>query len=169
MVGYCANRYHLWCPEEKKIILGRDIIFNESKYSFNEDFYKTTPADSQDKDTSAGEFTQNTKGNENSKRNENSSISEGSEVFESAVEEKVDQNENSSLSDDPQKTTNSRCSTRVKTRSKYLDDYIGIALNAEAFVDDAPEDNNDIKGREDKDKWYNAVQEEITSLLKNNT
>lgn len=26
LVGYCANGYRLWCPEDNKIILGHDIV-----------------------------------------------------------------------------------------------------------------------------------------------
>jgi hypothetical protein len=29
MVGYCSNEYRLWCPVEKKIIVGRDVKFYE--------------------------------------------------------------------------------------------------------------------------------------------
>jgi len=36
MVGYCVNGYRLWCPEENKILLGKDVIFNESKFNFDE-------------------------------------------------------------------------------------------------------------------------------------
>jgi len=40
LMGYCTNGYRLWCPESSKIILGRDVIFNESKFtSESEDFY----------------------------------------------------------------------------------------------------------------------------------
>jgi hypothetical protein len=31
-VGYCVNGYRLWCPDSRKIIQGRDVIFDESKF-----------------------------------------------------------------------------------------------------------------------------------------
>lgn len=36
MLGYCPNGYRLWCPEEKNIIAGRDVIFDESRFRFEE-------------------------------------------------------------------------------------------------------------------------------------
>lgn len=46
MVGYCANGYKLWYPEDNKIILGRDVIFTEFKFNFeNRDFYDSKPQD----------------------------------------------------------------------------------------------------------------------------
>lgn len=29
MTGYCPNGYRLWCPEDKRIILGKDVKFDE--------------------------------------------------------------------------------------------------------------------------------------------
>lgn len=37
MIGYCKNGYRLWCPEEHKILQGRDIIFDESKFTYADD------------------------------------------------------------------------------------------------------------------------------------
>lgn len=65
--------------------------------------------------------------------------------------------------------TTLRPSSRIKIRSKRLEDYICLALNAEAFIDDVPKDYCDIDQRDDKDEWSEAVQEEINSLLDNNT
>lgn len=31
MMSYCVNEYRLWLPEDKKILLGRDVIFDEEK------------------------------------------------------------------------------------------------------------------------------------------
>lgn len=37
---YCSNDYLLWCPEERKILLIRDIVFNEFKFNLeNATFY----------------------------------------------------------------------------------------------------------------------------------
>lgn len=159
MVGYCANGYRLWCQEEKKIVLGRDVIFEESRYNFNEDFYKMDSIkSSQDKNPAAAELKRVSTKNEES------------ELFEKANEEEVFQNESlqESEPEDMSKTTLRR-SSRIKIRSKRLEDYICLALNAEAFIDDVPKDYCDIDQRDDKDEWSEAVQEEINSLLDNNT
>lgn len=62
---------------------------------------------------------------------------------------------------------------RIKWPSKRLEDfvancyeeedYIAYALNAEEFVDDVPQGYEEIKEREDKEIWKQAIQEEITS------
>lgn len=163
MVEYYTNGYRLWCPENKKIILGRDIIFNESRYSLEENFYKAIPKETQEKATSSIET------NQIQDSNNNSSSSEESETYKSADEEELDHDGNTNIlrPDNLQKPVTPRCSTRIKTRPKHLEDYIGIALNAEAFVEDVPQDYQDIQQREDK--WYDAVREEITSLLSNKT
>ena len=36
MMGYCINGYRLWCPEDKKNFLGRDIVFDESKFLYED-------------------------------------------------------------------------------------------------------------------------------------
>jgi hypothetical protein len=42
MVGYCPNGYRLWCPQEKRIICGRDIVFDETKFAIKEpSFYRS--------------------------------------------------------------------------------------------------------------------------------
>lgn len=42
-------------------------------------------------------------------------------------------------------------------------------MNAESFVEDLPQNYEDIKGRPDEKQWLEAVQEEIDNLNKNNT
>lgn len=133
----------LRCPDERKIILGRDIIFDEARYSLDEDFYKTILMEDQGKNPKGP----STEINQIQNENETSSSSEGREVYESADEEESDQDANLKISksNDLQETATPRRSTRVKTRPNYLVDYIGIALSAEAFVDDIPQDYNNIQ------------------------
>ena len=50
MVGYCTNGYHLWCLREQKIVFGRDIIFEETKFIADESFF-TQPMSSLKKKT----------------------------------------------------------------------------------------------------------------------
>jgi len=44
-----------------------------------------------------------------------------------------------------------------------------LALSAEAYVEDVPNDFQDIEGRNDSQHWYQAVLEEIQALKQNNT
>lgn len=32
LIGYCANGYKLWSPEENRVVYGRDIKFDENKF-----------------------------------------------------------------------------------------------------------------------------------------
>lgn len=36
MMGYCANGYRLWCPEQSKLVLGRDVVFDEQRFQLGE-------------------------------------------------------------------------------------------------------------------------------------
>jgi len=71
----------------------------------------------------------------------------------------------------PQEELNNplRRSERIKSKPKYLEDYAVLALNVEAFLDDVPKTFEEIKSRDDKEKWNQAVQEKITALELNNT
>lgn len=46
---------------------------------------------------------------------------------------------------------------------------MAYALNAEEFVDDVPQNYEEIDEREDKEAWKKAIQEEMTSLIENKT
>ncbi|KAJ8897569.1 hypothetical protein PR048_002918 [Dryococelus australis] len=54
-----------------------------------------------------------------------------------------------------------RRSTRERKPPQYLKGYFTLALGAKNFLDDVPLNYEDIKGREDENMWYKAVQEDI--------
>ncbi|KMQ85780.1 gag-pol polyprotein [Lasius niger] len=62
-----------------------------------------------------------------------------------------------------------RRSERKTKRPSYLTDYCVLALQGEAFIDNVPQDFEDIKTREDKEDWYRAVDEELSAIRLNNT
>ena len=62
-----------------------------------------------------------------------------------------------------------RKSSRTRRIPQYLNDYAVLALNAESFVDNVPNSYEEIQTREDRQKWTRAVEEEIDSLIKNDT
>jgi len=71
----------------------------------------------------------------------------------------------------PQEELNNplRRSERIRSKPKYLEDYAVLALNVEAFLDDVPKTFEEIESRDDKEKWNQAIQEEIIALKSNNT
>ena len=36
MTAYCSNDYRLWCSQEKRVVFGRDITFDETKFAVEE-------------------------------------------------------------------------------------------------------------------------------------
>jgi len=41
MVGYTDNGYRLWSQEDERIIYGRDVIFDETKFEHSQPFIET--------------------------------------------------------------------------------------------------------------------------------
>ncbi|KAF2895226.1 hypothetical protein ILUMI_10949 [Ignelater luminosus] len=62
-----------------------------------------------------------------------------------------------------------RRSKREKQKPSYLNDYAVPALSAESFVNNVTTSYEEIKTRQDKQEWFQAVQEEIESLKENDT
>ncbi|KAF2886938.1 hypothetical protein ILUMI_19234 [Ignelater luminosus] len=62
-----------------------------------------------------------------------------------------------------------RRSKGEKQKPSYLNGYAVLALNAESFVNNVPRCYKAIETRQDKQEWFQAVQEEIESLKENET
>ena len=56
MLRYCTNRHRLWCPAERTIFLGKGIIFDELKFSFDDEYIDSTPDPEEDKDNESTEI-----------------------------------------------------------------------------------------------------------------
>lgn len=157
LMGYCTNGYRLWCPENNKIILGRDIIFNETKFTsesgnFYDDLRSIEGA---------------TKSQEPSNSGEEQEVSSDEESEEFNSDEEEDANQRNTTPKDKAKTL--RRSSREKNKPQYLNGYTVLALCAESFVEDIPQQFNDIHGRDDVEQWMHAINEEITSFVENKT
>lgn len=48
LVEYCPNGYRLWCPMDEKVIQGRDVIFDESKFYKNQEFGDWSTSDNEE-------------------------------------------------------------------------------------------------------------------------
>lgn len=158
MIDYCPNGYRLWSPEDNKILFGKNITFDETKFDYN---------------LADGSFYQSHEIPETTENEENSE-----DLSHSRIDKKIQDNQmlnNSSsdteyfdLEESPQKVPLRR-SERMKSRPKHLEDYAVLALNAEAYLDDVPETFEEIKSRSDKEQWNQAIQEEIAALEMNHT
>lgn len=155
-IGYCPNGYKLWCPQERKILYGKDVIFNEEKFSF---------------DDSISEDWISQFNNLTDPEPDNSTVNEIEEDKAADSEEDSSQTEKNNSRDmniETEKAT-LRKSDRERNRPKYLEDYAVLALHAESFVEDVPNSFEEIQDRDDKEEWMYAVQEEVSALEENDT
>jgi hypothetical protein len=54
MLGYCPNGYQLWSPEDRKIVSGRDVIFDESKTIHSQGFMNNDLGSDGEDETESG-------------------------------------------------------------------------------------------------------------------
>lgn len=145
MVGYCLNGYRLWCPEERLIILGRDVKFDESHFVYdNEDWF------SYKEDTRNVIISDEENETEDVTSPDNDSVSSENETEEVKAPE-------------------IRRSVRETKWPAWMEDYAVLALNAEMYVEDVPETFSDIYSRSDKQEWLHAVAEEMRVINENKT
>lgn len=62
-------------------------------------------------------------------------------------------------------------STRLRKTPVWHEDYNFsiLALNANTFIEDLPNDHNSIIAQHDEKPWFEAIEEELQSLNKNRT
>lgn len=158
VMSYCTNGYRLWSFEDKRILLGRNVIFDEKKFLF----FKLR--------TSETEWSSNYQDSRNNNIEEGSSDSEDVDKENSLDQEDQERDtHNQSIEETNAKTTTLRRSTRQRKEPSYFEEYSVLALNAETFVENVPEFYDDIKDRDDEDMWYQAIKDEMSALKKNDT
>lgn len=150
LVRYCPNGYKLWNSEERKILYGKDVIFDETKFSF-------------DGSTCEDWIPKSDNSTINSDKIEEDRVAE-SERDTSEIEENNSEHVNVNIEKDV-----FRRFDRERRKPKYLDDYAVLALHAESFVGDAPNSFEEIEDRDDKEEWMCAIQEEVNVLEENDT
>lgn len=138
-VGYAKNGYRLWNPLSKEIIVSRNVIFNEND------------------------------------------MSKGCTKFSYLYSEEVEENEDGEeeLAQQKEEVRNKRVIKKPLWQKDFVTDfeneneeesYLAYALNAESFTDpEIPENIYQLEGHPEKQKWEEAIQEELRALHKNNT
>lgn len=131
--GYRPNGYRFWCPELKKTISGKDVVFEEQKFSLEDtssDFW--IPSNSEidqreldDKEDVSREPFMNLK--YNTDETQSDGLRETEEGINSIQPEKNTMKKLANI--EP------RRSTRLRNKQNYLNDYAVIALNAELFIE----------------------------------
>lgn len=187
MVGYAPNGYRLWDSENRKIVIARDVIFDErlkspgaspvcasdessilieqEKADDNDGLVIEAPIINNESDASGqvnemsnSHLHDNFLNNSNMTDDLDGAITEGGES---------DSNDDTVIN-----SPNLRRSTReTRKPDRYGDavSYTAMALSAEDYIDDVPLSIVDIKFRPDSAKWMEAVNREMNSLLQNNT
>ena len=158
MIGYCKNGYLLWCPEERRMYSGKDVVFDESKFKID---------DASDSwlfnDISNGNKSVNTdKKIEENDNCDEKNLGKNHEIIQESEILLNKENEKSQLE-------TPRRSSRERKQPNWLKDYATVACLAESYINEVPECFDDIDKSENKNQWYEAVNEEIRALNDNNT
>lgn len=149
MIGYTDDGFRLWNPIERKVITGRNVIFDEAK-NINDVRLCETEIDVNE--------------TENNETKQDIDVENNVLENDSLSEEDTDRTENKN-----------RRSSRTRNKPEYLRNYIceddleHIALNAMSFIDDVPQDIHEATTKSDSKFWEKAIAEEINAINKNKT
>ncbi|KAG8483701.1 hypothetical protein CXB51_023428 [Gossypium anomalum] len=147
-LGYKAGvkGYKLWCPENRKVVISRDVVFDETAMLPN-----LSLKDSSNK--------------ENQKQVEHQINIESTPQVSTKIENRV-------ASSPPYSIAKNRTKREIKPPKKYAEaDLVAYALNVAEDIDANQEPSNysEAISCEDSEKWMFAMQEEMESLHKNKT
>lgn len=158
LVGYGLNGYRVWSPEQRKVIICRDVVIEElpvkktiHRELYTDDHLVSDRSPEVERSVSNRIVVDKKQSSESESEEEN----ELPEEYESAEE-------NEPL----------RRSSRQRKPPDHLTDYevsVAFALNAENYVEQLPDNVDELRKREDWPKWEKAIREELQSLKKNHT
>ncbi|KAK3907118.1 Copia protein [Frankliniella fusca] len=166
LLGYVENGYRLWSIEDKRVITARNVVFDETKNTFNKNYIVNDAVNDM---------------------NENDDVSDDVNDDDTELPEMEEFDEVSA-------DTGLRRSTRVRIQPRHLQDYVTLASIASLvselsesgeaddsicydrvepsvmdLCNDVPVLFDDIQYRKDKNKWMKAVNEELQALKENET
>ncbi|KAG8478549.1 hypothetical protein CXB51_028301 [Gossypium anomalum] len=147
-LGYKAGvkGYKLWCPENRKVVISRDVVFDETAMLPN-----LSLKDSSNK--------------ENQKQVEHQINTKSTPKVSTKIENRVASSPQYSIA-------KNRTKREIKPPKKYVEaDLVAYALNVAEDIDANQEPSNysEAISCEDLEKWMFAMQEEMESLHKNKT
>lgn len=163
-VGYSSNGYRVWNPERNEIIVARDVDFIETPVSSkNADEVNTFQSEDHLIRLPALADTK-----EQDRDDENARLMADDEE-EYVSSEELMHNEEVDLAEENIDRRPVRDRKAPNWHQEYEVEYASYALNALNYVEDLPEKLSDLKERSDWPEWQKAMQEEMDSLMKNNT
>ncbi|KAG7551914.1 Zinc finger CCHC-type superfamily [Arabidopsis thaliana x Arabidopsis arenosa] len=167
-----SKAYRLLDPSRKKIIISRDVVFDENKsWKWNNSDHEENSEPGMFS-VSFGEFGNNGIREDNIPEEAENTEKENDETepIESTEEITVISNTEITEENQAQPQVTLRRSGREVTRPSYLKDYVLLAeIECERLllvINDEPWDYNEAKGSK---KWKEACVEEISSIEKNKT
>ncbi|CAH2207849.1 jg3075, partial [Pararge aegeria aegeria] len=184
LVGYEPNGYKVWNPECEKHVVVRDVIVDENNFLQSRPVLRSEGniENSQNK-TDPENISKSVKS-----RNSDSHKSDKSKSDEHMCPNKIRKiiheqtNESEQLMNNSESSllnenenTDHNCELRRSERLKHLppisyseenEDYI---MCANSMLYKIPSSYGEIKTRDDRSQWENAIKSELDSLLKNNT
>ncbi|KAF6212808.1 hypothetical protein GE061_010517 [Apolygus lucorum] len=141
MVGYAPNGYRLYSPNLNRIIVARDVHFNED-----------VPAEGVRLTDDGSEEL----------------FELQSETIPVVIEEQtIDEEDSTSEAEDNSVELNRHA--RERRPPRYLEDFVVLALNAESYIYEVPTSYQDIANHDQKEKWFKATREEMEAISKNGT
>ncbi|KAG8496701.1 hypothetical protein CXB51_007821 [Gossypium anomalum] len=147
-LGYKAGvkGYKLWCPENRKVVISKDVVFDETAMIPN-----LSLKDSSNK--------------ENQKQVEHQINTESTPQAITKIKNRVASSPQYSIA-------KNRTRREIKPPKKYAEaDLVAYALNVAEDIDvnQEPSNYSEAVSCEDSEKWMFAMQEEMESLHKNRT
>lgn len=147
MMGYTTTGYRLWDIEKQKIIVARDVVFNEDEFYYKRKLVKMDMDEEETKENV-------------------------SNIKEDIEQEKV---KFDTIKDDEghgingNQRDNTKPKRNVKIPERYVDYELYMAFDAISYVENVPEVIEEIDKRDDKRMWTEAMEKEIDSIERNNT
>lgn len=173
LVGYEPNGYKVWNVETGKYVVVRDVIVDENNFVVSRPVGKCNENGSKNSQRQIDVFdveSNSVKGAQKSDKNNKSDtiFSENTHSGSDNMNEKID------VDNYDRKRSNSslRRSDRIKNcppvsyNDEYNDDYL---MCAQSIICNIPASFQEISIRNDRNQWEQAINNEINSLLVNNT
>jgi hypothetical protein len=151
LLGYGTNvkGYRLYCLEEQTVFYSRDVIFNEKKFGF-EDQYSEKP---ELVEIDLPEVVFQNVNADNERVEESDSTIEDPAIEDSVIEDTVDE----SAADE--------ISVRRSNRQRKRPDHYGVWINSAQQTDcQVPTTYEEVLTSPEKQKWLDAMNEEMSSF-----
>lgn len=139
MLGYAPCGYRLWNITERKIIVSRDVKFNEGEFYYRRSIIQI-PED-----------------------NDKNDVNMEDDIEENEISDEENKNtSNTMLTRESEKRT-------VNLPKRFEDYEMYMAFDAMSYIENVPQSYDEVNEREDKECWMEAMKREIESINENET